>query len=83
MSKEAQGPSEYHKNLQFPLKPVQIGHLNTLLRLKQMQTVHSDTVDSFKKSLADIQQNMEAKQEHSKRVAEVEVLSNNLNQLAG
>lgn len=44
-----------------------------------MQTVHSDTIDSFKKSLAEIQQNMEAKQEHTKRMAEVEILSNSLN----
>jgi hypothetical protein len=45
-----------------------------------MQTVHADTVDSFKKSLGDIQQNMADKQEYTKRVADVERLSNDFNQ---
>lgn len=50
------------------------------LRIKQMQTVHADSVESFKKSLAEIQQSVEAKQEHNRRVADVEKLSNNLTQ---
>lgn len=50
------------------------------LRCKQMQAVHAETVDSFKKSLAEIQQSVEAKQEHSRRVADVEKLSSSLNQ---
>ncbi|KAL7074122.1 hypothetical protein ACQ4LE_006695 [Meloidogyne hapla] len=51
-------------------------------RLKHIQAAHADTVESFKKSLADIQHSVESKQEHSKRVADVERLSNNLNQMA-
>ncbi|CAK5090258.1 unnamed protein product [Meloidogyne enterolobii] len=52
------------------------------MRLKHIQATHADTVESFKKSLADIQHSVESKQEHSKRVADVERLSTNLNQMA-
>uniref|UniRef100_A0A183BNG8 Alpha-taxilin n=1 Tax=Globodera pallida TaxID=36090 RepID=A0A183BNG8_GLOPA len=51
------------------------------LRCKQMQNMHAETVESFKKSLSEIQQTVEEKQEHSKRVADVEKLSKHLNQL--
>ncbi|KAL3072696.1 hypothetical protein niasHS_017670 [Heterodera schachtii] len=51
------------------------------LRCKQMQNVHADTVESFKKSLAEIQLSVEEKREHNKRVADVEKLSEHLNQL--
>uniref|UniRef100_A0A915LMR0 Uncharacterized protein n=1 Tax=Meloidogyne javanica TaxID=6303 RepID=A0A915LMR0_MELJA len=53
-----------------------------LEQLKHIQATHADTVESFKKSLADIQHSVESKQEHSKRVADVERLSTNLNQMA-
>lgn len=52
------------------------------LRLKALQTVHNDTVNNLKKSLSEIQQSVGAKNEHDKKVAEVEKLSFNLNQLA-
>ncbi|KAF7634112.1 hypothetical protein Mgra_00006532 [Meloidogyne graminicola] len=52
------------------------------LRLKNIQVAHAETVESFKKSLAEIQHSVESKQEHSKRVADVEKLSSNLNQMA-
>lgn len=44
-------------------------------KLKLMQRTHQESVDSFKKSLADIQLSYDAKQEHNKKVAEVEKLS--------
>ena len=49
-------------------------------RLRLMQITHVDTVNSLKKSLNEIQLSVEAKQEHSQKVAEVERLSVNLNQ---
>ena len=63
--------------LAFPLIEYSLQH-----RLKLMQRTYQESVDSFKKSLADIHQSYNAKEEHNKKVAEVEKLSENLNQLA-
>lgn len=51
-------------------------------RLRLMKKTHDETVESFKKSLTEIQQSMAAKQEHNEKVADVERLSENLNTLA-
>jgi hypothetical protein len=79
---KAQREEKEHNQLRFvPAVEILVQKFqNFSFRLKQMQTTHTDTVESFKKSLAEIQQSVEAKQEHSKRVADVERLSNNLNQ---
>lgn len=51
-------------------------------RFKIMKKTHEETVDTFKKSLAEIQQSVQAKQEHTNKVADVEKLSDSLNRLA-
>uniref|UniRef100_A0A914GR13 Uncharacterized protein n=1 Tax=Globodera rostochiensis TaxID=31243 RepID=A0A914GR13_GLORO len=60
---------------------VEVGTAVSRIECKQMQNMHAETVESFKKSLSEIQQTVEEKQEHSKRVADVEKLSKHLNQL--
>jgi DNA anti-recombination protein RmuC len=50
-------------------------------RLKSLQLTHGETVNGLKHTLSEIQESVAAKQEHTKRVAEVEKLSTHLNEL--
>lgn len=47
-----------------------------------MQKTHQESVESFKKSLAELQLSMAAKKEQKERMEDVERLSHSLNQLA-
>lgn len=51
-------------------------------KLKLLQKTHQDTVESFKKSLMDIQVSVVAKNEHSEKMADVERLSSSLTNLS-
>lgn len=51
-------------------------------RFKIMKKTHEETVDAFKKSLAEIQQSVQSKQEQKSKAADVEKLSDNLDRLA-
>lgn len=51
-------------------------------KLKLLQKTHQETVDSFKKSLNEIQMSVTAKNEHSEKMADVERLSLSLSNLS-